>query len=247
MTSLNNILTRHGFKPLRSKSSQKSTPERRLTEAECKTARCGQIDGDGDVHPRHSGGDRLSRDVGGKRAECIGCGRFYTPSQVRELKAARKSQAARWASRHRVVEKSVLSGYPASRTAQRPGRPGSIPVLSPANQRVLESYRAGAETDLNMQGDFVSLDTWRKIMKTGLDHPWLHGTYNEFDVEHVYETLKRYGGHLISVKPAREYSVAMYVRCSHPSVLTEITRMKRELKADECSQVKSDVVRIWWD
>jgi hypothetical protein len=71
--------------------------------------------------------------------------------------------------------------------------------------------------------------------------------YNDFDARKVGDWLKNFLGG-IRVQPAREGSVALYVKGPRP-VLEEMRDSARsDVMADEATLAKnSDVLRLWWD
>jgi hypothetical protein len=104
---------------------------------------------------------------------------------------------------------------------------------------------------LNMKayGRHMNLETWAATMVAALNK--LHSSvddhsYNEFEVNNVYKILKPFASK-IEIAPAREYSVAMYIKADE-GTLQKILKLQKKLKADEAAiDEESGDLRLWWD
>ena len=115
---------------------------------------------------------------------------------------------------------------------------------------VVNAYAAGG---MKAHGPFLTVGRWVAVMRKSLeahhaaaDHPDipLDYTYNDFDLDNVAAILRGFRG--VRVAPAREYSVAMYVKAD-PEMLAQIKARQDDLMAEEVGDVTDGSVRIWWD
>lgn len=70
-------------------------------------------------------------------------------------------------------------------------------------------------------------------------------TYNEFKAATVAKWLKKWAGK-IEVQPAREYSVALYIK-GDAEVLKDMEDTAARVKADEIAIQSDGTLRLWWD
>jgi hypothetical protein len=134
--------------------------------------------------------------------------------------------------------------------------------FSDNNRAVVAAYRDGVMFAL---GDPLPVESWRQLMVAALSDPTdanMRPTYNNFDPVRVADKLARFQ---ITIQPAREYSVAVYIRGDADALATIARMAKRWLLADEvhaCERLRvpdsdypqrgqsrhaADVLRLWWD
>ena len=83
-----------------------------------------------------------------------------------------------------------------------------------------------------------SPDRWAELMHLALPE----GGYNAFDVDEVHAWL---GSHRVTLEPAREGSVAVYVYATR-DVRERIRKEAEERGVDEAHH-EVDCLRLWWD
>jgi hypothetical protein len=126
-----------------------------------------------------------------------------------------------------------------------------------SNLDVVAAYQQGRPWAL---GQPVSLDEWTAVMRDGLLRR-SDVACKLFDLDRVRDRLARFAGD-ITLQPAREYRIAVYIRGPRPH-LTAIARMaRRQLKANEVDFYEReravdgrpgkivpclDVLRLWWN
>lgn len=71
-------------------------------------------------------------------------------------------------------------------------------------------------------------------------------TYNEFKAERVAKWLTKWSGE-IEVQPAREYSVALYIKGPADVLAAMQKAAKRGTKADDFDLQADGTLRLWWD
>ena len=129
------------------------------------------------------------------------------------------------------------------------------------NADIIHAYDDDAEFGRGRKlmeiGQPGNLETWRTVMSFALRDS--ESTYNEFDVDKVYNVLKQFPAHeQCDFFPAREYSVAMYIGTrGNEELLNEffafIEKNRRAMKVDERHiQPETDFsdqphIRLWWD
>jgi hypothetical protein len=131
------------------------------------------------------------------------------------------------------------------------------------NADIIHAYddekRYGRGRQLVDYGHPSSLGTWYDVMKAALD--WTGGTYNNFEVDQVYNVLKSYPEHdFFYYIAAREYSPALYIGSrakDKMAALKEFEEFIQEnqsaLEVDEIHlRSKTDfsdspAIRLWWD
>jgi len=83
-----------------------------------------------------------------------------------------------------------------------------------------------------------SPDRWAELMHLALSE----GNYNHFDVNEVHAWL---GSHKVTLEPAREGSVAVYVY--GPRAVLERIRTEAEGHGVDEAHHEADCLRLWWD
>jgi hypothetical protein len=99
---------------------------------------------------------------------------------------------------------------------------------------------------MHARGRPMSVSDWTETMKQALTANSGDDdlTYNEFDLPKVSKALQAVPG--ISLAPAREYSVAIYV--SGPQeALNKVFKLGKRLRADEVDFQEDGTLRLWWD
>jgi hypothetical protein len=129
------------------------------------------------------------------------------------------------------------------------------PLLAGADATFVEAFAK----NMRVKGQWTrSIDEWQATMHAAIqanlaaDVPPEEldpkdDTYNGFKAATVARWLKKWDG--IEVQPAREYSVALYIKGpTAPYVLAAMLKAaKRGTKADEAAIQADGTLRLWWD
>jgi hypothetical protein len=104
--------------------------------------------------------------------------------------------------------------------------------------KIKEVYGDGMGTVDWHAGEAFSPDRWAEMMRLALPE----GGYNLFSVDEAHAWL---GSHSVTLEPAREGSVAVYVHGPR-AVLERIRKEAEDHGVDEAHH-EIDSLRLWWD
>lgn len=73
--------------------------------------------------------------------------------------------------------------------------------------------------------------------------------YNEFDPDMIAELARAFPNDAITVTPAREYSVAVYIHVPFTPGLRSLVKQRNAppRTADEVAWIEDGILRCWWD
>lgn len=147
----------------------------------------------------------------------------------------------------------IAKGLVRQAREQEEGPPTQFVTPAPDYGTASDVVNAYATGGMKAHGSFMTVGRWVAVMRKSLealhkatDHPDipLDYTYGDFDVGNVAAILRGFRG--VRVAPAREYSVAIYVKAD-PEMLVQIKARQDDLMADEVGDVTDGSVRFWWD
>jgi len=126
------------------------------------------------------------------------------------------------------------------------------------NMELMDAYNESTR-QLDVRGEAVDLQEWRRVMTSALHES--DGEYNDFDVNDVYQAFISYGEDSVrnlKFRPAREYSVALYVHGEYDALEQVGNYIGKNRKSfanvdelhlyeDGTSGLPGPVLRLWWD
>jgi hypothetical protein len=174
-----------------------------------------------------------------------------TGNQVKWNSLTSQEQAAvykQWASSQKGTPKLFEEGLKEKKKKRE-----ALPRRPEVERARKETYAAysdtspapkGTKLDLDFRsGDWIPVSAWHDIMEKAT--PEGYNNFHAPQVAKILHAIEKEFGERLEVQPAREYSVAVYVRGSQEA----LRKLLKKVRADEKDMVSYDPpeVRLWWD